>query len=71
METDKEMEVLRVEFSGLNEVNKGKVVDMMKFLVLTQNTIIPGFLREKGLGDTSPQTQGEIKPGGELPVFPA
>lgn len=60
METDKEMaEVLREEFSGLNESNKKKVVDMAKFLVLTQNTIIPEFLGEKGLSDTSADSSGD------------
>jgi hypothetical protein len=49
METDKEMtEILEQDFSALNEANKKKVVDMTKFLVLTQNTIVPGFLEEKG-----------------------
>jgi hypothetical protein len=54
VETDKEMTaVLRAEFSILNEANRKKVVDMTKFLVLTQNNIIPGFLQEKGLSDMS------------------
>jgi hypothetical protein len=49
METDKEMtEILQKDFFVLDEANKKKVVEMTKFLVLTQNTIIPGFLEEKG-----------------------
>jgi hypothetical protein len=48
MDTNKEMaEILRHDFSALNENNRKKVVEMTKFLVLTQNTIVPGFLEEK------------------------
>ena len=48
METDKEMtEILQQDFPVLNETNKKKVIEMTKFLVLTQNTIVPGFLKEK------------------------
>jgi hypothetical protein len=48
VETDKEMaEVVRAEFSLLNEANRKKVVDITKFLVLTQDTIVPGFLEKK------------------------
>jgi hypothetical protein len=48
METDKEMmETLKQDFSILNERNKKKAIEMTKFLVLTQNTIVPGFLEEK------------------------
>jgi hypothetical protein len=48
METDKEMmEILLQGFVGLNEVNKKNIIEMIKFLVLTQNTIVPGFLEEK------------------------
>jgi hypothetical protein len=49
METDKEMaETLQRDFPVLNETNRKKVVEMTKFLVFTQNTIVPGFLEEKG-----------------------
>jgi hypothetical protein len=37
----------------LNEDNKKKIIDMTKFLVLTQNTIVPGFLEEKSPVDIS------------------
>jgi hypothetical protein len=48
MEEDKEMtEVLRRDFSVPNESNRKKAVEMTKFLVLTQNTIVPGFLEKK------------------------
>jgi hypothetical protein len=48
METDKEMaETLQRDFPVLNESNRKKVVEMTKFLVLTQNAIVPGFLEEK------------------------
>ncbi|MDR2303819.1 MAG: hypothetical protein LBE10_04455 [Treponema sp.] len=47
MERDKEMtETLEQDFSILNENNKKKVVEMTKFLVLTRNRIVPGFLEE-------------------------
>jgi hypothetical protein len=49
METDKEMiKTLEQDFSALNENNKKNVVEMTKFLILTQNTIVPGFLKGKG-----------------------
>ncbi|MDR2478850.1 MAG: hypothetical protein LBD48_05995 [Treponema sp.] len=49
MESDKEMtEVLRAEFSTLNDTNKKSVIEMTKFLVLTQNMIVSGFLEKKG-----------------------
>jgi hypothetical protein len=52
METGKEMaEALEQDFSVLNERNREKIIDMTKFLVLTQNTIVPGFLEEKGPSD--------------------
>jgi hypothetical protein len=48
METDKEMaEALEQDFPALNESNRKNVVEMTKFLVLTQNAIIPGLLEEK------------------------
>jgi hypothetical protein len=58
MEKDEEMaEILRLDFSVLNEGNRKKVVEMTKFLVLTQNTIVPGFLGEKAFGDMSIRTE--------------
>ncbi|GHU76412.1 hypothetical protein FACS189461_3950 [Spirochaetia bacterium] len=55
METDKEMtENMRQDFSVLNEANRKNVIEMTKFLIRTQNTVVPGLLKEKGL----------------LPVFP-
>jgi hypothetical protein len=60
METDKEMmEILEQDFFVLNENNKKKVVEMTKFLVLTQKTIIPGFLEEKGPVEMSIGTEKE------------
>jgi hypothetical protein len=60
MEPHKEMtETLEQDFPVLNETNKKKVVEMTKFLVLTQDTIIPGFLEEKGLVDMSIGTEKE------------
>jgi hypothetical protein len=50
MEIDTEMtETLQQDFPLLNEPNRKKVVEMTKFLILTQNTIVPGFLEEKGI----------------------
>jgi hypothetical protein len=52
METNKKMvEVLRQDFAILSENNRKNVMEMTKFLVLTQNTIVPGFLEENGLFD--------------------
>jgi hypothetical protein len=60
METDKEMmEILEQDFSVLNENNKKKVVEMTKFLILIQNTIVPGFLEEKGPVDMSIRAEKE------------
>jgi hypothetical protein len=54
METDKEMtDMLRQDFIALNETNRKGVIEMTKFLVLTQNSIIPDFLGENGLVDAS------------------
>jgi hypothetical protein len=58
METDEEMmEALKQDFSILNESNKKNVVEMTKFLVLTQNTIVPGFLEGKWPFDMSIETE--------------
>jgi hypothetical protein len=60
METDKEMvEILEHDFSMLNETNRKNVIEMTKFLVLTQDTIIPGFLKENGPVDMSIRTEKE------------
>jgi hypothetical protein len=54
VEADKKMtETLNTGFLTLTAENKKKIVDMTKFLVLTQNTIIPGFLEEKSPVDIS------------------
>jgi len=37
-------ETLNKDFSDLTEENRKKVIDMIKFLVLTQNTIVPEML---------------------------
>jgi hypothetical protein len=60
METDREMtETLQQDFAVLNEANRKKIVEMTKFLVLTQNTIVPVFLEEKGPFDMSIGTEKE------------
>jgi hypothetical protein len=49
VETDKKLaEMLRQDFSVLNEANKQGVIEMTKFLILTQNSILPAFLKESG-----------------------
>jgi hypothetical protein len=57
MKTNEEMmETLQQDFPALNDKNKKNVIEMTKFLVLTQNTVVPGFLEEKGPSvDGSPQ----------------
>jgi hypothetical protein len=58
MVADKKMtEKLRQDFSALNETNKRKIVDMAKFLVLTQNTLVPRLLKENTPADMPPHTQ--------------
>jgi hypothetical protein len=58
METDKEMaETLNKDFLTLTAENKKNVIEMTKFLVLTQNTIIPGFLEENVPVDMSIGTE--------------
>jgi hypothetical protein len=60
METDKEMmKILEQDFSVLSESSRKKVIEMTKFLVLTQNTIVPGFLEEKDPVDMSIGTEKE------------
>jgi hypothetical protein len=60
VETDREMaEILEQDFPALNEANKKGVIEMAKFLVLTQNSIIPGFLGESGPAGTSTHPQEE------------
>jgi hypothetical protein len=60
METDKEMtEILQHDFSVLNETNRKNIIEMTKFLVLTQNTIVSGFLKENSPVDRSIGTEKE------------
>jgi hypothetical protein len=60
METDREMtEILKQDFSILNEGNKKNVIEMTKFLVLTQDAIVPGFLEKNGSFDTAMGTEKE------------
>ena len=37
-------ETLKTDFSALNEKNRASVLEMTKFLVLTQNAIVPKIL---------------------------
>jgi hypothetical protein len=59
---DKEMtEILQQDFAILNETNKKNVVEMAKFLVLTQDIIVPGFLEENSLVDMAIGTEKRDK----------
>jgi hypothetical protein len=39
-------ETLNKDFSALTEENKKSIIDMTKFLVITQNAIVPNILNE-------------------------
>jgi hypothetical protein len=41
---EKQLQDLNKEFTSLNEMNRENIVNMTKFLVLTQDTIIPEML---------------------------
>jgi hypothetical protein len=47
---EKEIKSMNKEFSYLSEENKKRVLDMTKFLVLTQNSIVPAILQKKQQG---------------------
>jgi hypothetical protein len=62
MEQDKDIESLNVDFTALTEKNKKGIIEMTKFLVLTQNTIVPELLNEKGMiADVPPAPDKESK----------
>jgi len=44
MEREKIDETLKTDFSALSEKNRASVLEMTKFLVLTQNAIVPKIL---------------------------
>jgi len=44
---EQDTEVMNKDFACLTGKNKEKVLDMTKFLVLTQNTIVPAILQER------------------------
>jgi len=44
MEAEATNEILKKDFSTLTENNKKSVIEMTRFLVLTQNTIVPKIL---------------------------
>jgi hypothetical protein len=46
METETMNETLNKDFPALTEKNKKSVIDMAKFLVITQNAIVPNILDE-------------------------
>jgi hypothetical protein len=48
----KTTETLRQDFSALNEANKRKIIEMTRFLLLTQDSIIPRLLRENAPAET-------------------
>ena len=47
MQHEQEMKEMNNEFSCLTEENKEKILDMTKYLVFTQNTIVPAILQRK------------------------
>jgi hypothetical protein len=53
------MKILEQDIYILNENNKKKIVAMTKFLILTQNSIVPGFLEENSPVDMSIVTEKE------------
>jgi hypothetical protein len=46
MEIETMNETLNKDFSTLTEENKKSVIEMTKFLVITQNAIVPNILNE-------------------------
>jgi hypothetical protein len=54
MGQDKDIETLNTDFSTLTEKNKKNIIEMTKFLVLTQNTIVPELLNDKADVPPSP-----------------
>jgi hypothetical protein len=46
MEIETMNEILNKDFSALTEKNKKSIIDMTKFLVITQNAIVPEILHE-------------------------
>jgi hypothetical protein len=46
METETINETLNKDFSVLTEKNKKNVIEMTKFLVITQNAIVPNILND-------------------------
>jgi hypothetical protein len=61
MEIDMDRESLEQDFSVLNEAGRKNIIEMTRFLVFTQNIIVPGLLKENRLGDRSMQTQAVAK----------
>jgi hypothetical protein len=59
MEAENLNETLNKDFSALTEENKKSVIDMAKFLVLTQNAIIPAILTEKNMLADAPPVEKE------------
>jgi len=47
MRENNDIEAMNRVFAHLSEENKKKVLDMTKFLVLTQGSIIPAMLQAK------------------------
>jgi hypothetical protein len=44
---EQDIEILNTDFSILTEKNKRNIIEMIKFLVLTQNAIVPELLNDK------------------------
>jgi len=44
---EEDMEVMNKDFACLSKENRQKVLDVTKYLVLTQNTFVPAILQNK------------------------
>jgi hypothetical protein len=64
MEQDKDKETLNDDFSALTEKNKKNIIEMTKFLVLTQNTIVPELLNDKSIIADAPVSPMEAEKEG-------
>jgi hypothetical protein len=55
------MKILEQDSFILNECNKKNIIEMTKFIILTRNTIVSGFLEENSPVDMSIRTEKKLK----------
>ena len=60
MKTEKLPKSLKKDFSALTEIHKKKVIEMTRFLVLTQNNIIPEMLNSRSYMYKSEKKKGSV-----------